>query len=73
VSRFGDAAFTWMRSHKRSSVTSNELWKGLETEWPEITTKTATRKTPRTTCMRDLRKDPRFRVGKGKIAIADEA
>lgn len=71
MSRFGDAAFSWMRSKKLKIVTSNELWAGLCAAHPELTQKSATRKTPRTTCMRDLRKDARFIVGKGQISIAD--
>lgn len=68
MSKFGDAAFAWMKKHKLTSVSSNELWKGLP---PELTAKSPTRKTPRTTCMRDLRKDGRFTVSKGTISLVE--
>lgn len=69
MSKFGDAAFSWMRANRLSTVTSSELWAGLEATLPELTSKSATRKTPRSTCMRDLRKDSRFKVGKGVISL----
>jgi hypothetical protein len=71
MSRFSDAAFTWMRSQRRSVATSADLWQGLEVDRPDLATKTETRKTPRATLMRDLRKDPRFVVGGGKIALRE--
>jgi hypothetical protein len=59
-----------MQKEKKKSATSAELWAGLESAHPELTSATPTRKTPRTTCMRDLRKDERFEVGKGRISLA---
>jgi hypothetical protein len=60
--KFGDAAYDWMRKRKLTAVTSNELWTGLEETFPTLTAKSATRKTPRTTFGRDLKHDPRFKV-----------
>lgn len=69
MSKFGDAASAWMRKHKLTSATSEELWTALRAAHPELTATSPTRKTPRATCMRDLRKDVRFEVGKGRISL----
>jgi len=71
LSRFADAAFEWMRKHKKREVPTDELWFGLSESNPELTTPSEGRKTPRTTCMRDLRKDHRFIVGNRRVAIND--
>jgi len=60
-----------MRARGANEISSDALWEGLESERPDLTVKTATRKTPRTTCMRDLRKDARFNVGQGRIALKE--
>jgi hypothetical protein len=67
--RFAVAAEAWLRGHGRAAVSSDELWAGLSREYPELTTPSETRKTPRSTCMRDLRKDPAFEVGNRKIKL----
>ena len=69
MSRFGDAAYSWMTKHKLTSVSSNELWRGLEQMYPELTAKTPNRKTPRTTFGRDLLKDRRFQVSDRNVSL----
>jgi len=69
MSRFSDAAFKWMSKQRVTEISSNELWAGLQREFPELTTVSSNRKTPRTTMMRDLRKDTRFTVQNREITI----
>lgn len=71
MSKFSDAAYAWMRNSKKSEASSEELWDGLRSAEPELTATSERRKTPRTTCMRDLRKDPRFTVGKRRVRLVD--
>lgn len=71
MTKFSNAAYAWMQSHKKREVSSDELWGGLKESSPELTTPSERRKTPRTTCMRDLRKDPRFRMGNRKVALVE--
>lgn len=69
-SKFADAAESWMKRHApNGGVSTDELWNGLSLEAPELTTPSPKRKTPRTTCMRDLRKDGRFEVGERKVRL----
>ena len=69
-SKFAEAAETWMRRHASGrSVSTEELWQGLSKEHAELTTPNERRKTPRTTCMRDLRLDPRFKIGDRKVSL----
>ena len=63
MTKFGAAAHAWMKRTGKTKVTTEELWRGLCESNPDLTAKTEHRKTPRTTCMRDLRKDDRFVVG----------
>ncbi len=67
MTRFGEAVYAWMKREKKRSATSDEVWAALAEIDPALTTKSETRKTPRTTMMRDLRKDTRFTVSKGLI------
>lgn len=72
MSRYADAAYAWLKENAPDrDVTSNELWHGLNQARPDLTTPGEHRKTPRTTLMRDLRKDPanRFVVGERKVRI----
>lgn len=69
LSRYSDAAYAIMRARRKREITSGDLWAALEAERPDLTGKTPTRKTPRTTCMRDLGKDARFIVGGGKVGL----
>ena len=69
MSRFSDAAYSWMQKNKKAEVSTDELWSGLSKAHPELTTASEKRKTPRTTCMRDLRKDERFEVGNRRVAV----
>lgn len=72
-SRFAEAAETWLRTNASGkTVSTDELWIGLCRSNPELTTPTERRKTPRTTCMRDLRKDGRFQVGERKVRLAGQ-
>lgn len=72
-SRFADAAHAWMARFARGrAISTHELWKGLQSEYPDLTKVTAQRKTPRTTCMRDLRTDKakRFVIEKRTVRLA---
>ena len=69
MSRLSDAAFRIMTDRKITAIASAELWDALRAAEPELTATTPNRKTPRTTAMRDLRKDPRFNVGGGQISL----
>ena len=68
--RFAETAEAWLRKHSPDKgVSTDELWQGLCKAHPDLTTPSETRKTPRTTCMRDLRKDPAFEVGNRKVSL----
>ncbi len=68
--RFAEAAEAWLKRHSPGKpVTTDELWRGLCAEHPQLTTPTENRKTPRTTCMRDLRKDGAFEIGNRKVGL----
>lgn len=69
MSRFADAVFHWMQKQSLNHVSSNDLWSGLQKEHPELTEISEQRKTPRTTMMRDLRKDKRFTVRDRKVSL----
>lgn len=71
MSKFADAALGWMRQNNRAAVSADDLWNGLCAASPDLTEKTPCRKTPRNTCMRDLRKDSRFAVGKGLVRLTE--
>jgi len=74
MSRLSDAAYEWMRANSpTASVSSEELWRGVSARYPQLTEITPTRKTPRTTLMRDLRKDVkrRFVVGGRKVGLSE--
>lgn len=66
---YSDAARDLMRAKKQLEISSRDLWSALEAERPELTTKTPTRKTPRRTAMRDIRKDQRFEWRAGMIVL----
>ena len=69
-SRFAEAAEAWLRKHvSGKTVSTDELWEGLSKANPELTTPAENRKTPRTTCMRDLRKDSAFNIGERKVSL----
>jgi hypothetical protein len=70
VSKFSDAAFAIMHRRREASISSADLWKAMREAEPELTATTPTRKTPRTTAMRDIRKDARFVVQGGRIELA---
>jgi len=70
MSRFSDATYVWLIDRPTAVVTSAEVWNALVRLHPELTTPSESRKTPRTTCMRDLRNDSRFHVSKGRIRLA---
>lgn len=68
--KFAIAAEQWLAKHSpREPVKSAQLWSGLCEEYPALTSQTESRKTPKATCMRDLRKDPAFAVGGGEISL----
>lgn len=67
-SKFALAAEEWFRSPSAPrTVSSGDLWDELCKIRPDLTSASPHRKTPRATCMRDIRKDPAFDVGGGKI------
>jgi hypothetical protein len=69
-SRFAEPAETWLRKHAAGKpVSTKEFWDGLSKEHPALTTPSEGRKTPKATCMRDLRKDPAFELGDGRIRL----
>jgi len=71
-SKFADAAERWLKKHARGkTVSSDELWNGLVQSDPELCATSENRKTPRTTCMRDLRKDERFELGERKVRLRE--
>ena len=72
MSKFSDAAFAVMRERKAATMTTRDLWAALEAKHPELTAKTPARKTPRTTCMRDISKDKRFKSAGGKVTLSGE-
>lgn len=69
MSRYSDAVFELLRDKHVREVSSKDLWHLLSAARPDLTAATANRKTPRATVMRDLRKDARFTVARGNIAI----
>lgn len=69
-SRFAIAAEAWFKERgKTDPVTTREFWDGLSQASPELTNASQTRKTPKATCMRDLRKDGGFIVGGGLVGL----
>ena len=70
MTKFGSAALEWMQRAKKADVSTDELWKGLSETRPDLTAVAERRKTPRTTCMRDLRKDDHFEVGGRRVKLA---
>ncbi len=57
------------QAFRRQTRTRRGVLAGLSQSHPELTTPSERRKTPRATCMRDLRKDPAFAVGDGMIGL----
>jgi len=73
LSRFSDAAFEWLtKKSPHSAVTSAVLWSGLCGDYPNLTTPSENRKTPRNTAMRDIRLDRkhRFVVSGKRVSLA---
>lgn len=69
-SRFAIAAEEWLReNHPTTPISTKDLWFGLSAAYPELTRASERRKTPRATCMRDLRNDVAFVVGSGMIGV----
>jgi hypothetical protein len=69
-SRFAVLAEKWLRDASPDGfVTTADLWLALSKADPDLTTPCDTRKTPRATCMRDLRKDSSFEIGGGKVRL----
>jgi len=70
-SPYAAAAEGWMREHATPGepIPTKRLWSGLCSINPDITAPNERRKTPRNTCMRDLRKDDAFVVGSGKVTL----
>ena len=66
--KFAEVAEEWLRSNAHGkSVSTDEAWNGLCKHHPGLTTPSEHRKTPRTTCMRDLRKDGAFEIAARKV------
>lgn len=70
VSRYSDAAFALMRDRKARTMTTRALWAALAETQPNLVRVTDARKTPRTTCFRDIRKDARFVSVGGNVTLA---
>lgn len=73
MSKYADAAFAWIKKNAPGGeVSTEELWTGLQSAHPELTEVREDRKTPRTTLMRDLRKDrlARFIVGGRRVKLS---
>ena len=69
-SRFAIPAEEWLKKHAAGkAVSTKEFWEGLSKAHADLTTPTENRKTPKASAMRDLRKDPAFEVGEGRIAL----
>ncbi len=69
-SRFIEPAKEWLSKHNgREPITLRDFWQGLSLNYPELTQPSEGRKTPRATCMRDLRYSSDFEVIKGTIRI----
>jgi len=69
-SRFATVAEEWLRAHAPDrTITTAEFWAGLESANPELTTPSERRKTPKATCMRDIRNDGAFEVGGGRVGL----
>lgn len=73
-SRFAEPAEAWLRKHAADTAVSTKVfWEGLSEDRPDLTTPSEGRKTPKATCMRDLRNDPAFELGQGRIALRKPA
>jgi hypothetical protein len=60
-----------MKRSKTREISSEDLWGALQKSNPELTAVSESRKTPRTTMMRDLRKDGRFVVGNRRVSLSE--
>lgn len=72
ASKMAAAAHEWLRKHGGADgVSTDELWRGMREAYPELTSISERRKTPRTTLMRDLRKDreQRFVIQNRKVKL----
>ena len=67
-SQFAVAAEKWFQTYASgSTILTADLWLALCKYYPDLTASSPTRKTPKATCMRDLRYDDAFQVAAGKI------
>lgn len=72
--KFAVAAEEWFRRHVPSgSISTKAFWAGFSQAYPGLTTPSESRKTPKATCMRDLRKDAAFSVAGGMIHFTQAA
>ena len=69
-SRFIEPAKAWLSKHAGGKPMSTKaFWEGFCRDHPELTEATEKRKTPKATCMRDLRYNDAFEVGGGRISL----
>ncbi len=69
-SRFAAPAEEWLRTHSPGkAVPTRVFWEGLSKARPDLTSPSEGRKTPKATCMRDLRNDKAFELGAGMISL----
>lgn len=69
-SRFAIAAEQWFKQNAPDMVLPTaDFWLRFSVAEPFLTAQSAMRKTPRWTCMRDLRNDGAFVVAKGKVSL----
>ncbi len=67
-SKFAQAASEWFQRVARvDSASTRDLWQGLCEMRPDLTTPSEGRKTPKATCMRDIRHDAAFEVSVGRV------
>lgn len=73
ASKMADAAYEWLKRHGgKEGASTDELWRGMQAAYPDLAAVSEKRKTPRTTLMRDLRKDrsKRFIVQNRRVRLA---
>ena len=72
-SPFIDAAKEWfLKQEQRDAIATSEFWERFSKDYPDLTATSETRKTPRWTCMRDLRSDPGFEVRRGTVRLLSD-
>ena len=74
MSKLSDAAYELLQKHSgKDGISSDELWIEMKERYPDLCAIRPDRKTPRTTLMRDLRKDKkeRFVVANRRVKLKE--